>query len=85
MVNCKTGLSSTCYLTGELAYLLNTNKQDDETGWGQNVGADAHPVALTADNNVYNHALTAEESSLTFGTGSNRIKTLCYPGSGDTA
>ncbi len=79
MVNCKIGISPTSYLTGELAYLLNTNKQDDETGWGQNVGTDAHPVALTADNLVYNHSLTADESSLTLNADNNRMKTLCYP------
>ncbi len=82
MVNCQTDLSSTCYLTGELAYLLNTNKADDETcSWGQTIGTDAHPVALTTDNTVYQYGKVQEAKDLLLGTSdaTGRMTTLCYP------
>lgn len=78
--NCQADIASSAHLTGELAYLLNSHKQDDEAGWGQTIGTDAHPVALTADNVVYKHGTAAEASTISLGTGSeDRITTLCYP------
>ena len=78
--NCQADIASNAHLTGELAYLLNSNKQDDEAGWGQAIGTDTHPVTLTADNVVYKHGTPAEASTISLGTGSeDRITTLCYP------
>lgn len=78
--NCQAGIASNAHLTGELAYLLNSHKQDDEAGWGQTIGTDTHPVALTADNVVYKHGTPAEASTISLGTGfEDRITTLCYP------
>lgn len=78
--NCQADIASSAHLTGELAYLLNSHKQDDEAGWGQAIGTDAHPVTLTADNVVYKHGTAAEASTISLGTGSeDRITTLCYP------
>lgn len=78
--NCQANIASNAHLTGELAYLLNSHKQADETGWGQAIGTDAHPVALTADNVVYKHGTAAEASTISLGTRSeDRITTLCYP------
>lgn len=78
--NCQADIASNAHLTGELAYLLNSHKQDDEAGWGQAIGTDTHPVTLTADNVVYKHGTAAEASTISLGTGSeDRITTLCYP------
>lgn len=78
--NCQADIASNAHLTGELAYLLNSHKQDDEAGWGQAIGTDTHPVALTADNVVYKHGTPAEASTISLGTGfEDRITTLCYP------
>lgn len=78
--NCQADIASSAHLTGELAYLLNSNKQDDEAGWGQAIGTDAHPVALAADNVVYKHGTAAEASTISLGTDIlDRITTLCYP------
>lgn len=78
--NCQAGIASSAHLTGELAYLLNSHKQDGEAGWGQAIGTDAHPVALTADNVVYKHDIAAEASTISLGTDfEDRITTLCYP------
>lgn len=78
--NCQADIASSAHLTGELAYLLNSHKQDDEAGWGQAIGTDAHPVTLTADNVVYKHGTPAEASTISLGTGfEDRITTLCYP------
>lgn len=78
--NCQADIASNAHLTGELAYLLNSHKQDDEAGWGQTVGTDAHPVTLTADNVVYKHGTPAEASTISLGTDiMGRITTLCYP------
>ncbi len=82
MVNCKTDIPSDCYKTGELTWLLNTNKQTDETcSWGQTIGTDAHPVALTTDNAVYQYGKVQEAKDLTLGTSdaTGRMTTLCYP------
>lgn len=51
--NCQANIASSAHLTGELAYLLNSHKQDDEAGWGQTIGTDAHPVTLTAISMVH--------------------------------
>lgn len=78
--NCQADIASNAHLTGELAYLLNSHKQDDEAGWGQTIGTDTHPVALTADNVVYKHGTPAEASTISLGTSrDDRITTLCYP------
>lgn len=78
--NCQADIASSAHLTGELAYLLNSNKQDDEAGWDQTIGTDTHPVALTADNVVYKHGTPAEASTISLGTSrDDRITTLCYP------
>lgn len=78
--NCQADIASSAHLTGELAYLLNSHKQDDEAGWGQAIGTDAHPVTLTADNVVYKHGTPAEASTISLGTDNvDRITTLCYP------
>lgn len=78
--NCQAGIASSAHLTGELAYLLNSHKQDGEAGWGQAIGTDAHPVTLTADNVVYKHDIAAEASTISLGTDfEDRITTLCYP------
>ncbi len=83
ITNSQAGLSSDCYKTGELAYLLNTNKADDETcSWGQTIGMDAHPVALVDGiNNVYQFAQVQEDKDLTLGTtdATGRMTTLCFP------
>ena len=81
--NCTAGIPSDAYKTGELAYLLNTNKATDETcSWGQAIGTDSHPVALVdGTNNVYQHGKVQEAKDLTLGTSdaTDRMTTLCFP------
>ena len=81
--NCTAGIPSDAYKTGELAYLLNTNKATDETcSWGQAIGTDNHPVALVdGTNNVYQHGKVQEAKDLTLGTSdaTDRMTTLCFP------
>ncbi len=82
ITNCKSGLSSDAYKTGELAYLLNENKGTDETGWGQTIGTDAHPVALIdGTNNVYQHGTAQDATTITINVDQyyNRTTTLCFP------
>ncbi len=80
--NCTANIATDAYKTGELAYLLNSKKEDSETGWGQEIGKDEHPVALTETNKVYKSVDAKEESTFTMSggdTGFNRAKSLCYP------
>ncbi len=83
ITNCTASIPSDAYKTGELAYLLNTNKQTDETcSWGQTIGTDAHPVALVEGiNNVYKHDTDQDADKLEILTNykSNRLTTLCFP------
>ena len=85
-MGCSVGLAPNCYETGELAYMLNTaNDYDGETPiegkteWGQKLDQDEHPVALTAENQVYKQSFTADASTLTITGNYDRVTTLCYP------
>ncbi len=81
--NCTEGISSDAYKTGELAYLLNKYKMEDETySWGQTIGTDNHPVALEeGKNEVYQFGKVQEAMPLALGITpeTNRMTTLCYP------
>ncbi len=80
---CTANIPSDAYKTGEIAYLLNTNKQTDETcSWGQTIGTDAHPVALEeGSNEVYKHEMAQEATTITLKVDNlyNRTTTLCFP------
>lgn len=71
-------LSADSYNTGELAYLLNTNKASGETGWGQEVGTDTHPMALGESNQVYKHGSAHEATNVEL-LPAKRMATVCYP------
>lgn len=82
---CAFSIDPLSYKTGELAYLLNTANDyagtiDGMTSWGQKIGEDAHPVALSGDNQVYKQDVTHEESVLNVSYDySSQLTTLCYP------
>lgn len=85
-MGCSAGLAPNSYETGELAYMLNTANDyagetpiEGKTEWGQKLDQDEHPVALTAENQVYRQSFTADASTLTINGNYNRVTTLCYP------
>ncbi len=78
ITNCTANLPSDAYETGELAYMLDSNMESDETGWGQTIGTDKYPVALTETNKVYRHGMPQEAKTLELKV-SDRLTTLCFP------
>ncbi len=80
--NCTAGISADAHKTGELAYLLNSKKDAGETGWGQAIGTDAHPVALEeGSNDVYKHEISKNVTTLEIRADYeyDRYTTLCFP------